>query len=66
MKSFLFAFVLLFTLPQQTFASTCPPPPVPLRQLVQNSEYIVVGTIHSKEEVTTDYYTRLKIELEVL
>ena len=65
MKSLLIALVILFAIPQQTFASTCPPPPVPLRQLVQQAEYVVIGTIRSTEEVIVFNYKGLKVTMEV-
>jgi len=65
MKSLFIAFALLFTLPSQLLASSCPPPPVPLRMLTEQSQVIVVGRIISSEETVLPYYTGLKAELEV-
>ena len=66
MKSFLFAIAILCALPSQIIASTCPPPPVPLRQLVPNSENILIGRILSLQEITVDnQYQRTQAEFEV-
>jgi len=65
MKSLLIAIAILCALPSQVLASTCPSPPVPLRLLVPNSEYILIGRITSIEETTVENYTRLTATFEV-
>lgn len=65
MKSLLFAIAILCALPTQIKASTCPPPPIPLRQLVPNSEYILIGRIVSTQEITENDFGGHQAEFEV-
>lgn len=66
MKSFLFAIAILCSLPSQIIASTCPPPPMPLRYLVPISENILIGHVLSMEEITLNSgHKGLQAEFEV-
>jgi len=65
MKSIVIAITILCSLPNQLFASTCPPSPTPLRQLVNSSETIVIGQVLSVEEFTQEFYNRIKVTLDI-
>ena len=65
MKSFLFAIAILCAIPSQILASTCPPPPMPLRQLVSNSENILIGRVLSVQQNTINDIGGLQAEFEV-
>ena len=65
MKSIVIAIAILCSLPNQLLASTCPPPPTPLRQLVNHSETIVIGQVRSVQEFTEEFYNGMKVTLDV-
>ncbi|MEM7186276.1 MAG: hypothetical protein AAF466_06425 [Bacteroidota bacterium] len=65
MKTILIAIAFLITVPSQVFATNCPPPPTPLRQLIEQAEFIVTGTVNSIEDVELSYYVGKKVDLQI-